>query len=74
MNESFSNIIRPVVNGYYTLEEKIGEGFNSSENRVIKAIRGNYHNYLEYSRTFTTSMYEGETSVVEEKKEKKAMK
>ena len=48
-----SNMIRPVVNGYYNLSDKLGEFFYGSENGLIKAVR-------EYSVAFAKSLNDAE--------------
>ena len=54
-NEGLTNLIRPVVKGYYNLSDKIGEKFYESENTIIKNVR-------EYSLAFTKAVNEGEES------------
>ena len=40
MNDKLTNFTKPVVQGFYNFSKKVGEQYDSSDNKIIKAVRG----------------------------------
>lgn len=55
-----ANLLRPAVTKFNNISDSIGEAFYSSNNAVIKNVRGKYMSNLEYSLAFSTSVNDAE--------------
>lgn len=59
LNDSVSEVFRPVNNGLKTISNKIGDGFDNSNNTIIKAIRGNRFLDLDFGLKTKKALNEG---------------